>query len=616
MFHARIALFSLLLLPASASAFQGPPYDGGGHGQGSSGGGGGGSQGGSHGKYGGPGDTIPADKAAGREGTPGASQPSSSPHANPAPVASTPSSQPGMPTPVALTTESDDGWWLWWEYNKMEFLRPNRLGLWGFPATGADAESELKARSGVARHTLEPVLVAALSDPDATIRSAAAIALARIVGGDAVEPLLHLLGDPSLEVRERAVLALGASGSARAVLPLLAIARDGTPVQGSNERVSPYASSLGIVALALGRRAGFDPRIDAEVAAIVRAHTGPDREAVGAAALIYQCLAPCPEISKLALEMVDDTKLSPAARCRAVESLSHSSDSGAPARLIKLLSGPRLDLRRSAALALGSSRDSEALAALEAAFALESEALTRGFILISIGRQGGEKARDFLVHVAKDEESGMRKWSALALGILARSGKDAEAARAIRETALREKSRESVAAYWIAAGLARDEGSRSAIADGLLHGADPRQRMYAATSLALLGGEASEATLRSRIEADDSALVRASIASALGYLGRREDAPALANAIQRLREPGLQGFTATALSFHGSVEAFLTLSEMCRSTTGPTVRRAAAIEGLGMMLGDSQPLLFAEVSKQANYTVFPEWMKGLFQVTL
>jgi len=210
----------------------------------------------------------------------------------------------------------------------------------------------------------------------------------------------------------------------------------------------------------------------------------------------------------------------------------------------------------------------------------------------------------------------MRKWSALALGILARSGKDTEAARAIREIALREKSREAVAAYWIAAGLARDEGSRSAIADGLLHGADPRQRMYAATSLALLGGEASEATLRSRIEADDSALVRASIASALGYLGRREDAPALANAIQRLREPGLQGFTATALSFHGSVEAFLTLSEMCRSTTGPTVRRAAAIEGLGMMLGDSQPLLFAQVSKQANYTVFPEWMKGLFQVTL
>jgi hypothetical protein len=116
MFHARIALLSLLVLSASASAFQGPPYDGGGHGQGSSGGGGS-PQGGSRGKYSGPGDTTPAERGPGREGTPGPSSPSTPTHANPAPVASGPSSQPGMPTPVALTTESDDGWWLWWEYN-------------------------------------------------------------------------------------------------------------------------------------------------------------------------------------------------------------------------------------------------------------------------------------------------------------------------------------------------------------------------------------------------------------------------------------------------------------------------------------------------------------------
>jgi hypothetical protein len=58
------------------------------------------------------------------------------------------------------------------------------------------------------------------------------------------------------------------------------------------------------------------------------------------------------------------------------------------------------------------------------------------------------------------------------------------------------------------------------------------------------------------------------------------------------------------------------LCEISRISSGSNVRRAAAIEGLGMMLGDSPPLLFAEVSRQANYTVFPEWVKGLFQVTL
>src|SRR5437867_2919898 len=85
---------------------------------------------------------------------------------------------------------------------------------------------------------------------------AAALALARIAGADAVEPLLRLLEDRSEEVRERAILALGASGSSRAVAPLLQIARDGTPVRDSKDKVSPYARPLAIVALALGRRAG------------------------------------------------------------------------------------------------------------------------------------------------------------------------------------------------------------------------------------------------------------------------------------------------------------------------------------------------------------------------
>jgi len=531
-------------------------------------------------------------------------------------VAVSPAATPGKPTAVGLTTESDDGWWLWWEYNKMEFLRPNRFGLWGLPATGEDEESQLQSRGLSVRHSLEPMLLKSLSDPDAGIRAAGAIALARVSGGSAVEPLLKLLGDPSAEVRERAILALGASGSASAVLPLLSLARTGTLSAASGERVSPYACPLAIVALALGRRESFDPRIDAEVARIVRAHEGSDREAVAAAALMYQCLAPCPETGKLALEMIEDSKLPPAVRCRAVESLRHSSDSGAPEQLVRLLSGSRLDLRRSAALALGSVRDQEVLPALQTAFVLEPEPLTRGFILVSIGRQGGQSARVNLLQVLKDGESGMRKWAALALGIAGRTEKDSEAARAIREAATREKSREALAAYWIASGLGRDELARPSIRDGLENASDPRQRMYASTALALLGGEASEQALAGRLDADDSTLVQASIAAALGYLGRRQDAPALASVIQRLREPGLQGLTATALSFHGSVEAFLALSEMGRTTTGSPVRRAAAIEGLGMMLGDSQPLLFAEVSRQANYTVFTEWMKGLFQVTL
>src|SRR5262249_37596236 len=145
---------------------------------------------------------------------------------------------------------------------------------------------------------------------------------------------------------------------------------------------------------------------------------------------------------------------------------------------------------------------------------------------------------------------------------------------------------------------------------------DPASRMYAATSLALFEGDEAEKALRARIGVEDSALVRASIASALGYLGHPTDARALSAAMEALRDTDLPGLTATAPSFHGSIEAFRSLCEITNEKSGPGVRRAAAIEGLGMMLAPSEPLLLAEVSRAANYTVFPEWVKGLFQLTL
>jgi HEAT repeat protein len=487
---------------------------------------------------------------------------------------------PWVPTPLNLTTESDDGWVLWWEYDKMEFLRPHRLGMWGFPATGSDDPDDLAVRIAAARAGLEPVLQRALADSDLRVRTAATTAMARIGGDDAVEPLLKLLEDPSLQVRERAILALGATGSHQAIRPLLALATYGTTVEGSKDRVTPYASALAVVALAIGRASGLPASVDPTLASIVRTHTGADRENVVAGALIYQCLVPGPDFSRLAIDASEDATLQPFVRCRAVESLAHSSDSSAMDRLVKFLKDARLDLRRSAALALGTVRDPSVLPTLTSAYGAEGDLLTRGFILVSIGRQGGEKGRDFLLHVGKEGETIQRKWAALGLGILARYEGRHELGAAIREIAARERAHESIPAYWIAEGLAKDDASLDGIVVGLDTAADPTTRMYAATSLALLGGDAAEKALRARIDVDDSSIVRSSIGAALGYLGYQPDARVLAELMQKLRDPDLQGLTATALAFHGSVEAFQNLVEISSQTQGS------------------------------------EWVKGLFQTTL
>jgi len=216
----------------------------------------------------------------------------------------------------------------------------------------------------------------------------------------------------------------------------------------------------------------------------------------------------------------------------------------------------------------------------------------------------------------RGNETGMRKWAALGLGLAVRQGGDEVVPIAIREALGREKNREAAPAYWIALGLARDEGARTTIREGLWRASDPRTRMYAATAMAMIGGELSARALRERLPEETSSLARVAIAQSLGYLGFPEDSGVLEGVLTSLREPGLQGLAATAISFHGGVEDFHALNKAARAEEGSPVQRAAAIEGLGMLLGGSPPLVLGEASRQSNYTVFNDWVKEMLQTTL
>jgi HEAT repeat protein len=521
---------------------------------------------------------------------------------------------------MTLATTSDDSWWLWWEYNKSDFMRPNRLSLANAPMTGDDADSALRSAILRARVGALPVFEKAMNDGDANIRATAAVALGRVGGGATVEKLRKLLEDPNVEVRHKAILALGATGSPEAAEALLSIARHGSLAADSNARISPVARPLAIVALGLGRKRDFDDRLDVEIAKLIQDRTRSDRDAIGVAALVYQMLAPSAELQRYALAMAKDESESPSVRCRAIESLRSADDDAILSELQSFLSGSRLDLRRSAALALGNFESSLALPALLTAYELESEPLTRGFILLSIGKQGGTKAQDYLVKVIEKGDGGMRRWAALALGIEAREVTDpdrvARLASVIRDAMQRERNQESLGAYWLASGLARDESARTTLRSALQNAADARQRMYAASALALIGGDASLSVLRERLAVETQPLVRVALADALGVLGMPEDVPAMLDMLTKLNQPTLQGLAASALAANGSAAALTALDGIARAEAGSNIRRAAAIEGLGMILAPVPPLVFADVSREANYTVFNEWIAGVFQTTL
>src|SRR5678815_11649 len=108
-----------------------------------------------------------------------------------------------------------------------------------------------------------------------------------------------------------------------------------------------------------------------------------------------------------------------------------------------------MDVRRSAALAMGDVKNPLALAPLQTAFEMEAEPMTRAFTLISIGRQGGPEAREFLLDVLEHGERTMRPWCALALGILAHGNNDADVRSALRAKSAEVKSHDDLAAFWI-----------------------------------------------------------------------------------------------------------------------------------------------------------------------
>lgn len=578
---------------------------------------------GTGGTWRGPGDTVGPPPAGGPSGPASTSASSGRPTTEsgaargPATGLGTgsPAAPSARPTTVSLTTTDDDGWWLWWEYNKIEFLRPNRLDYRFVPQSASDDPAQaLRRAAEKVRGEALPLLEREIASPDSLVRGAAAIALGRTGGALTVPALEALLADANLDVRHRAILALGATGSAAGAGKLLALAREGRVETG--ERVSPFARAYAIVALGLLRSQGFEPSLDAEIERLARAARGAGRENVLVASMVYATLAPPGPLHGLAAELAVDDRESPSVRCRAIEALRSASGRESLALLQRQLGAARMDVRRSAALALGTYADELALPALQTAFELEPEPLTRGFLLTSIGRRGTPEGRRFLVKVLERGESGMRRWAAIGLGLAARSSGDGSVAAAIRAARGREKNRDVLGAYWIALGLAGDAGSLPDLARAAREASDPRERMYASTALGLLRSEQARAALLDGIEREKQAVVRAVAAQALAAYGQPADALVLERVIASIPDPELQVHVAIALAFHGTPEALSLLTTIAAKEPASSVRRAAVVDAIGMLLARATPLRLGEVSRQANYTVFSEWVDDVFQTTL
>jgi HEAT repeat protein len=519
-----------------------------------------------------------------------------------------------LPPTVALESLAPEGaWWMWWESNKAQFLRPNRLELDG--VHGDDAGRTFASQIDFVRHVMEPSIVRALASPDARMRGAAAIALGRTARAAAVERLIPLLRDSQLVVREQALLGLGATGAPAASDVLLAIARDGR-IDKSSPEFGLAERTHAIVGLGIGRRVGFEPSVDAEIVRIVGARRGPQREALGVAAMLYATLTPSDELDSLALQLARSDSEPVAVRCRAIESLRSANDAATLSALQHLLSGGRIELRRSAALALGESTNALVVPALQTAYELESDPLTRGFLLLSLGRQGGESAREFVQKSFDEDRGAMKPWAALALGVMAHESRDPLIARSVVRAVAAERNAQSRGAYWLAAGLARDFEAVPALTKALSSSADAVERSYAALGLAMIGGDTAHGALTAQLASDKSSMTRSQIGIGLGVLGAPGDADRLGEVLRQVSEPDLQVQVTGAIAFHGSSEALHELGTLALDDGLGSATRAAVLDGLGMLVGTGDALTLLELARSANFALFDETQMSLLATTL
>jgi HEAT repeat protein len=540
-----------------------------------------------------------------------------------------------LTTGAAWTPDGgEDDWWLWWEMNKLRFLKPHRLALSesgtgaitrGFDASAGGPVDTFGTHVGSSlasqvRAELLPVLLTLVHDEDAVLRARAAVTLGRLGGKEAVEPLTALLSDSQMVVRHAAILGLGATGAMEAAPTLLHLAQDGTLPGGDGHQLSSWARPLAFVALGLGRRHGMSPVLDGFVADLAQS-AAQERSELGTAALLYQTLSPCDDLARLARDLVADEDADPALRCRATETLGQAGDAAELPSLTHLLGDGQLEVRRSAALALCGLRHSLAVPALETAYELEEEPVARGFLLLAVAEQGGDGAREFLVKAARGGPQAARPWAALGLGLLARSLDEPgdavqQKARAAICTTLREglsteANHSAIGAWMLAAGIARDTQIVPPLRDAMIRSKDQRLRMFAALSLAMIGDTESRPLMLEQLELEQAPLAIIGLTQALGAFGVAEDGPALVEAVHEMRAPSTQALLAVALAFHGSESAVTGLMAVARDETASSAARAAAVDGLGLLLDRQPGLMLQEVAADSNFSVFPDWVNGM-----
>jgi HEAT repeat protein len=489
----------------------------------------------------------------------------------------------------ALDDLNANAWQSWWTWNRSAFLSP------GAPAVLTAGPTQAGGGRAEAAALLERLLRA----PSADLRRAAAMALGCM--GASAASIIDGLDDSDRSVRLSALLALGANRRPAACHRLLACAHNAADAESA------------AVALAMSA-------LDASVAV---------GNTAAAVALPYLRTDQAGDLAFAAATVSDATR-SPALRAAAVQVLNSDSEVLAMAAAAEALgddagldeiaaltaaaSAASVDVRCSAALALGRSHHALALPALLTAYETEHTAAARAALLLAIGDHGGALGKVALLQQMANGPKPLRAFAALALGLWANHNNLGADIRRVREAAATEHNHDLAGAWLLALGLLRDAGSRDFMLAALRHGEDSETRAAAADALALLGDPAAIESLAATLADDSCPFVRSAVAAALGSFGAAA-VPPLLRAIHGDCNPSSSAEAAYALGAIDDPYAASALLILAKDEAAAPAVRAGAVRGLGRYYRTAAATT-PRLRFQHNHTLYPAVLAWALQQDL
>lgn len=573
-----------------------------------------------------PAGPVATPPPAGRPSTPapaGVSPPTGGPRT---PGPSTPGSPGrggglgGGPRTGGIVLDDRAEWSVWWERNKLDFLRPRRPWI-DMPVTANDdglPGRTATSQEGARRAELAAAIGALLRDGDYNVRSSALIGLGRLDGAAHLAAFREGLRDVHPQVRDAAVLALGASGRGEAIPDLLRLAwaAPGDGGDDSPSGVPARTRAMALAALGVARVRGAGDRASDLARAWLRDASLPRRRESGAAAGVALTLSrDVGSIGDLLAAARDREQPSPV-RARALTALGAIGDASAREVVEGALEDRDLEVRRAAAVAIGSIArrgEEEAVSRLRSFLSEEKDHAARGFALIALGRLGALEA--LVDQIERGPDVG-RPWAVLGLAIATADAPDEGTRRVLRTAFARERSAERRGACAIALGMTRDPQAGNLLAEAFRTERDPRMRGLLAQALALSRSEPAREALLGAVRKAESAYVRAFASFGLAFFCDPRDVEPLLGAVRENRISSLMGLYSLALAFHGGEEAYPALLALLRDPGTPAIARAAAIDGAVLLLEEDPMPVLHRVARESNYLADPEVVDELLKFLL